>query len=249
MRAAKGRSTKGSLSPLGEARYLLRRGEAGVGETLTKCFGEALTAKFLDASTRAILTDVKSAVRKLSSKGKPYAPPNTAVAGFAPSPVREPESAPVRHMAILLLTVLERLEPDGSRVASRALWLGNPNAIHQPPNSLAGRVGRTVRELERYLAVFRTAGILEAWQPPSSSGSLKSKRGHCYNVYSLAVPMPRELTATLAEWRNAHKRKVAADARERAKAPEPRGAALPPSTTTDGQALTQKLLSRFLPPS
>lgn len=241
----KGRSTKGSLSPLGEARYLIRRGEAPIAEVLTKCFGEALTAKFLDAATRAILTDVKSEVRKLSAKGKPFAPPGTAVAGFAPSPVRESESAPVRYMAVLLLTVLERLPPGGSRVAARGLWLGNPNAERQAPNSVAGRVGRTVRELERYLAVFRTAGILEAWQPPANSGSPKSRKGHCYNVYELAVPMPLELNETLEAWRAAHKRKERETVRRAAEAPRTPER---PQPTESAAKTAAALLARFAPP-
>lgn len=246
MRAQRARSTRGSLSPLGEARYLLRRGEAPIAETLARVFGEALAARFIDAATRAVLTDVKSETRKLSSKGVPYAPPGSAVAGFAPTARRTSESAPVRHMAIMLLTVLERLPPGGSRVASRGLWLGNPNpGQRQPPNSVAGRVGVEVRELERYLAVFRTAGILEAWQPPATSGSPKSRRGHCYNVYDLAVPMPRELTETLEAWRAAHQTQERAAVRRAAEAPAAPERAKP---TESAAAVAAALLARFKPP-
>jgi hypothetical protein len=209
----------GKLSPLGEDRYLIRRGEAPIAQVFGERFGEELTAKFLDAATRAVLVDVKSETRKSTARGGQYAPPRSAVAGFAPVPLREAESAPVRAMALLLLTVLEHFEPGGSRVASRALWMGNPRAIHQPPNSLAGRTGRSVRELQRFLAVFRCAGILEAVQPPSSSGSLKGKKGHPYNVWILAAPMPVSLHETLAAWRTAHAHKARAKQRAAAKAP------------------------------
>jgi hypothetical protein len=237
---------QGKLSPLGEARYLIRRGESPIADVMRETFGEELGAKFMDAATRAVLTDVKSETRKRSESGLMFAPPRTAVAGFAPTALRDAESAPVRAMAILLITVLEAFEPGGSRVASRGLWLGNPNAEHQPPNSVAGRIGRSVRELQRYLAVFRWAGILEAIQPPSKSGSVKGKKGHCYNVYMLAVPMPLTLHETLASWRAAHVKTQRTKQRTAAAAP-PAASQRPLSPNASKTAALYA--ARFVPPS
>ena len=237
----------GKLSPLGEARYLVRRGEAPIVDVMRQTFGAELADKFIDAATRAILTDVRSDTRRKSARGLPYAPPRSAVAGFAPSPVRDSESAPVRAMAILLITVLEAFDPGGSRTAKKALWLGNPHAERQPPNSLAGRIGRSMREAQRYLAVFRTAGILDAVQPPSWTGSLKSKKGHCYNVYMLAVAMPRELNETLAAWRAAHVKTQRTATRKQADAPPSAPERRPMSASAEKTAADYA--KRFLPPS
>jgi hypothetical protein len=247
--SAKRAKKRGQLTPLGEQRYLVRRGEAPIARVLAPVLGERLLAQLMESAVRAELDEIASDVRvRAPETGVIYAPPRTARASFRAAPVRSEESAPVRRMALLVLDVLEHFEPGGQRVASRALWLGHPNPPYrQCPNSISGRTGVGVRELQRYLVILEAAGVIKRWQPRSGSKSLKSKSGRCYNVYELQAPvMPAELHTLLSEWRATHVRAAAKLQRQAAAAPL---APVRAPTLETGRALAARLLSGLDPPS
>lgn len=233
------------LSPLGEQRALIRRSEAPIPEVLTQLLGLELAQQFLHWATHVALEDVRSDERRTSEKGVVYAPRRSAIATLSPAPVRSVESAAVRSMALLLLHVLETFEPGGARTNSRGLYLGTPNA--ERPNGLSGRLGRSVRELERYLVVFRCAGVLGAHQPPGSApGVVRSRRGYAYNVYTLQQAMPRELHEALQGWRASFRAKQVQAQRDAALAAPatPRG-----PLSESARAFAAKLLPPPEPPS
>ena len=241
----KGRCASTPRSPLGGQRARLKDEAEPVRLVLTEVFGESIASDFLEAACRVELRDVKSEIRRRGApsmkhpEGKLFAPPRTAVAQFTAAPVRSENSKPVRTMALLLLTVIETFEPEQRQKAARALYMGR----------LAIRLKTSTRELQRFIAVLRAANILEAWQPPKESASLRSAKGRAYNVWFLMRDQPRELVEQLAAWRDKYKAQQGAESRARAVAPTP------PATRTpraDGGALAARLLASVLgdvPPS
>lgn len=241
--SAKRAKKQGRLTPLGEMKYLVRRGEAPIGRVFGPVIGERLAGQFMRGALCAELDEIRSTVRKRAPEtGVIYAPPRTARASFAPAPIRSEESAPVRRMALLLLDVLEHFEPGGQRVASKGLWLGYANpAYRQCPNSVSGRTGVGVREIQRYCVILEDAGVLKRWQPNGrDSKNLKGKSGHCYNLWELQVPvMPAELHNLLAEWRKTHARAAAKLQRQAAVAPQAPARA---PQSESGQSIAARLL-------
>lgn len=118
----------------------------------------------------------------------------------------------MRAMARLLVTVLEQFSPGALRTASKALCMAR----------LAARLEVSQRELQRFIAVLRTARLLETIQPPGHTQNLKSKKGRCYNVWLLMRAQPRELAEQLEHWRAAHRAAERTAQRDAAAAPPPK---------------------------
>lgn len=159
----------------------------------------------MQAAGAAELRDVRSEVRKPSRTGRLFAPPRTARATFRRArPARDTRETTRQALAFLL--VLSWMRPSTKRTGSyrqqARLWLGKARELErgENPGGLAGRCGVSVRELQRYFAVWRSAGLVGSWQPPQSSGLAKGKSGHCFNLYELQVPMPPEAVERLKRY-------------------------------------------------
>lgn len=146
------------------------------------------------AARRAKLRDVRSdaTLIRMSGSGRAYHPPRSARAELGEL-VHEANAPTVRRMALVFVIVCSWLGPTrrtGHHRQGHALRV----------DVLAEKAGCSVREVERYLAVLRSAGILRCWQPPSSSGLPKGNRsGHCFNLYELTCEqLPPELERELA---------------------------------------------------
>lgn len=188
------------LSPLGEARARLHRGD-GVREVMTQALGAELTGRVLEAGTRAMIGQISSDERRTARSGVQYAPPGSARAPMAPEPLRAEDSGMVRTLCQLVITLAEEIATAGNgvRVSTRALY-------HR---ALAARLGRDPREVERYMAILRTAEIANTWQPkPGSPGIPQSKAGRSYAVYALSVALPRTVLEQMRAWRAAFAARV-----------------------------------------
>lgn len=134
-----------------------------------------------------------------------------AVTPIGPEP-RKSENAPdVRRVAMLLVLICSWMRPRDvrGRPGKRTGHHGQAAALSMSaigrrlalPGEDRERLGE--REIERYLALLRTAGILRNWQPPASSKNDKGHlSGHCFQLYELPE-MPRELQQALASWHRA----------------------------------------------
>jgi len=178
----------------------IRRG-ASVGVELEAVLGSELTERFLATVKRAAVAKTaapREAWETSKRTGVRFAPRRSARARFLPMDVRTGEDNCTRRMAVFLLCVLEHLwhapaHPDKPRVCNWRVYLPR----------LAARVGVTPRELERYLAIFRSAGLVDAWQPPKTDKTprhMHGTSGHCYNVYRLNQPIPRALAERLKKF-------------------------------------------------
>lgn len=102
----------------------------------------------------------------------------------------------VRRMARTFVLIASWIGPNGR--TGHKLQGHRLNVSH-----LASRIGVDAREIDRYLAVFRSAGLLTCWQPPTTSDAPKgNKSGHCFNLYELPN-VPAELVALLASFHRA----------------------------------------------
>lgn len=189
-------------TPLGAEFRALYAANDSVRGILTPVLGRQFTDKWLDACVRAV---------NFSPVGGGKRCPRSARVRFAAAPQRLVDCPEVRAASAWLVSVLEHLRPGQTKVAAGAkLWLGNKRkrkdgkALRCPPNSLASRMNRCPRQLARYMAVARTAGILDNLQPPPGTVTdrrLVSRRtGHAYAMYQLAGQVPRELAVRLAQW-------------------------------------------------
>lgn len=186
------------------------RAGAEIRPVLTQALGEAFTGKVLRALTR---------VERIEGTGEGRSPgpgvkhQGTAKVKFAANPMRGENHAMVRHAVLLLLHVLGVLPPDSKRVISPKLWLGHQGGAKGEPRgkALANRIGVSVRELERYVTVFRQANILTQHQPPARelkerNPELVGRRsGHAYAEWKLIGEVPRELARTLKAWWLGHR--------------------------------------------
>ena len=137
------------------------------------------------------LRDLEASEWKVSKRtGRAYAVPRSTLARVSPYPIKGANSLDVRRMALALTLILACIRPGARRVNPRAYELLNVK-------TLAWRVGVSERELDRYLAIFRMAGILKAWQPPGESGCHKGSSGHCFALYEMLEEQPPELRSEL----------------------------------------------------
>lgn len=187
-----------SSGPLGFVARGLRRG-FDVRGTLARGLGSQLADRFVYIATHVIVRDVRAPAElvRTAPNGKRWAPARTAVATLEQHQVHDPNSPTVRNMARVLTLVCSWLGPNKrTGHALQGHWL---NVEH-----LAKRVGLEVKEVERYLAIFRSQRLLLSWQPPSSSGAPKGNRsGHAFNLYELASLPPeleRHLKAFHRSW-------------------------------------------------
>jgi len=166
-----------------------------VAPVLRLVVGDALAERTITAAVR---------VRHLEGTGEGLRPSpkirhrGTAKVEFAPEQVRPTTELCVRRMVLLVLMILEKLPPKGDRIISRQLWLG-PHTGPGVGESLAARLGCSVREIERYLVVLRQAGVLTAYQPPDGvmPDEYVGRSGKPFNIYRLCGEMPRELLLLL----------------------------------------------------
>lgn len=168
-----------TTGPLGQG---LRRLTRGVDVTLALSYslGHELATKAIRALSRVKLREVRADDSKIPS-----------------APYVHDENAPhIRRAAIVLVLICQWLGPTG-RTGHRA------QGSRLRVDVLADRAGVSIREIERYLAVLRQAGILKNWQPPKSSGLPAGISGHCFNLYELVAGIPKALEAHLARFHRA----------------------------------------------
>lgn len=212
--------------PFADVAKKLRRGD-DVATVFRVAIGGQLTDRFMQAASSAELRGVRSEVRKPSRAGRLYAPPRTARATFGRAR-RGRDTPELARQALAFLLVLSWMRPSTKRTGSyrqqARLWLGKARDLEEGenPGGLAGRCGLSVRELQRYFAVWRSAGLLGSWQPPQSSGCAKGKSGHCFNLYELQVPMPVEAVERLKRYDKAEPATAAAAAGSSQGAPDHR---------------------------
>lgn len=161
--------------------------------------GAALAGRFVDVMRRVVLRDVRApreAYKPARDTGKLFAPPRSARVELGEL-VHDANAPTVRRAAQLFVLICSWLGPKG-RTGHRK----QGHRLNVP--ELARRVGlEDPREVERYLAVFRSAGLLVVWQPPASSGNAKGNiSGHCFNLYELPE-IPPELERHLAAFHHA----------------------------------------------
>lgn len=179
----------------------IRRDGSDTHTALVQGFGGEWADRLIRAATRVKLREIRSEVRKerVNADGviTLWAPPRTARATFELKPIREANSLCVRRMALVWCQLASWLGPNG-RTGHRAQ--GHRLNVAE----LAKRAGSldrplSVREVERYLAAFESAGLIKRWQPPKSSGAPKGTRsGHCFNLYALpAGKLPPQLEKQL----------------------------------------------------
>ena len=173
------------------------KGGSPVAPVLRSVVGDSTAEKLVTAAMR---------VRHFEGTGEGLRPSRekrhqgSARVEFAPEAVRPSNHVVVQRMAILLLMVLEHLPKCGSKIMTQKLWLG-PHVGPGVGNSLAARLGCSVREIERYLVVLRQAQVLRTWQPPAEKVANKRlvgrRSGRAYNCWQLIGELPRELLARL----------------------------------------------------
>ena len=169
--------------------------------------------------------------------GGDRAVPRSATCTLEPAPLHAADSDPVRRLARLTLLICSWIGPKGRT--------GRPEQGHRLNTRwLALRLGCSVREVERYLTVLRSSGLIQTWQPPTSSGCPKGNiSGHCFNLFELVGEIPPELERHLAAFHRAWWPKTAsARAAWAPEAPETRAPSL------EGLSFARELLERFKPP-
>lgn len=188
-------------TPLAAEFRALWQASDSVRGILAPILGREMTDKWLDACLRA---------ENFAPIGGGKHCPRSARVRFAATPQRLADCPEVRAASAWLVSILDHLKPGQSKVAAGAkLWLGcgrkrqDGKALRCPPRSLASKLDRSTRQLQRYAAIARSCGIVDNLQPPPGSVTdrrLVSKRtGHAYAMYQLAV-VPRELAVRLARW-------------------------------------------------
>lgn len=213
-------------------------------DALLSVFGPTFTDAWLFVMTHALLEETSSTAPKLVSReGVPYTPPRTARVPLAGSPKRSEESAPVRAAAIVLLSIAVHVVPGKTRVCSADLYTGDPTGKQWC--GLAAHARRSTREIDRYLAAWRTHACGPvAWQLPSDTeGVVKSRKGRCYNVYEFGT-IPRELAEIAQTWADSLAKQERAQVRQLASAPAP-APSRTPAAGSSGSALASELLKRL----
>ena len=198
--------TRFRASPLAGAREEIRQG-LPIGPTLRSVLGDSLATRVLDVLCRVVEFEGCGAGARPAPGIRHQ---GTARVEFAQRPLRAADSAPVRRACSFLLCIMERMPHQGpARVVCPELWMGHQGGAKGAPRgkALANRVGVSVRELERYLTVFRQSGIIRQWQPPASELKERSPRlvgrrsGYAYACWELMGELPRELARILRAWR------------------------------------------------
>lgn len=188
---------------LGDVMAGLRRG-ASVTTLLEEAIGSELAEVALKTFTRVEIATIRApqSAYEETRNGGMHAPARSARASFAAAPMRGADESCTRHQALVFLAILEGFwhdphDPAHPRACGSKLYVPR----------LAARAGVTVREVQRYLAAFRTAGLLTTWQPPVTERTPKVMRGkrHAYNVYRLERPLPRVLRERLMRFQGAAK--------------------------------------------
>lgn len=128
---------------------------------------------------------------------------------FERSDVQPPNTWKERRMSALLLDILQRASASGRAWTSK-LFRGHSKRLngdgeleHMPARSAGGqaaRLGVSPREIERYLEVFKAAGILDVWQGPSDAPRAFRGEAYAYAVYQWIGPVPNAVAVRLAQW-------------------------------------------------
>jgi hypothetical protein len=196
---------KSSAGPLGHVARRLRKG-TDVETALRIGLGRELASKVVRAACGAKLRDVRAPreLIRITRTGRAHAPPRTARVEIGRSPVHDANARCVRRLALMLVHVLGWLGPAGRTGHAR-------QAARLRVDVLADKCalgGRPLdrKEIQRYLAVLRSAGILSAWQPPAyDENGVRNTlpvgpSGHCFNFYELTGDVPPELERALASF-------------------------------------------------
>lgn len=202
---------------------------------MREVLGEALARQLVDHAQRAVLRETGQAERGPTGAAKP----RTAKVKFAETAERSADSKVVRRIARMVLHI--------------AAWMGTHGDGRTGSSAQRGRlamgwlvkwVGVQRRELARYLAVLRRAGVMDSWQPPQTSGMPRgSNTGMCFAVYRFCQGVPAALRARLECWRQ----KMAPKAARELSAPAT--AAQAPRTGTMPASVAAILAMNSGPPS
>lgn len=174
-------------------------------------------------------------------------------------PVHEANTPQERRACALLLMVLSWVTPTGRAWTSK-LFRGHNKRLtddgaleHMPAKSaggLAARLGISPREIDRYLQVWKAAGILQVWQGPNDAPKRFRGAEYAYAVFQWVGEVPRAVSERLANWwrrapraGDAPKATTQAAAAMAAARPSERG------TTETASKLAADLFARFAPPS
>lgn len=239
---------KSSGGPTAYVARKLRRGTDS--ETaLRSIVGSDRAREVVRAVCSAKLREVRApreALIRITRKGRPhhFARPGTARVQLSRAPVHDANKLHVRRAVLMLVHILGWLGPagrtghKGQGARLRVDMLAERCALRERPLDR--------KEVQRYLAVFRSAGILRAWQPPAyDENGVRNDlpvgpSGHCFNFYELAWDeMPAELERALASF---HRRWWPRRARVAALAP-----AMPRGVELDGAAIAAALRARASP--
>lgn len=236
-------SSKLRKGPCGEA---LRQLLDEQGDTLTvtrSVVGSRVAERVIEGALRVRLRDVGRAERR-ERGGRVVHVPRTARADLSQRPVREANSKVVRRLCETLVRI--------------AGWIdAKQNVTRGAARVSVGAVARLVniseREAQRYLAFFRSVGVLRAWQPPQTSAAPKGGNGFCYELYSFVEGVPETLKGLLQRYNAQQGPKprpaaVAAPAQAERAPATPVATSGPPGLSEGASALAAALLNRFALP-
>jgi len=182
----------------------LRRG-TDVETALRVGLGRALAAKVVRAARCAKLREVHAPreLIRITRSGRAHAPPRTARVELG-SVVHDANALHVRRLALMAVHILGWLGPAGRTGHERQGARLRVDVLAQRCALRDKPLDR--KEVQRYLAVLRSAGILSAWQPPAyDEHGVRNTlpvgpSGHCFNFYELAGDVPPELERALASF-------------------------------------------------
>jgi hypothetical protein len=191
---------------------MISRGKVLPADGLAPIVGKELASRWVELICRAVIGTAASPRddRRLRSTAeidehgesgtRVYGGRFTARVRVDAHPLREQSHAEVVGPVLLLLAILDQVRPGSRRAWDRALWLGPACMPDKPPPCLAARLGVSVRTVERWLAVLRTIGALDNWQPPASEANdrQRNKNGRTYSLYEV-----REMSPEWAAWQAA----------------------------------------------
>lgn len=190
-----------SRPPLDQVKRALRRG-MDVDRALALELGDAYAARAVSVFQRVKLGQVQAPEEsnngRRNKRGHRYPGPRTAIASFASRPLCDANAPHVRRQARALVYMLGWMRQD-----RRGNWVtGHPAQGHRLcMSALALACGVGVREVERFLAVLESGGLIHRWQPPTSSDAPKGNlSGHCFQMYALKGDAPRALVEALTRW-------------------------------------------------
>ncbi len=182
-------------------RKRLRRG-VDVRTALQIGVGGPLADKVVGAARRAKLRDIRApqSLIRTAKSGRAYLPPTSARAELGEL-VHDANADIVRNIATLFVLICSWLGPTGKTGHDRQKHFLRVDVLAEKLAACTPSGKCSVREVERYLTVLRSAGVLACWQPPSSSGLPKGKfSGRCFNLYTLVGDIPPELERELADF-------------------------------------------------